>query len=77
MATDLSVFREQQSEAFKAEFATLIDQLAGIRRKSRLFGDTETLRSSRFQIIYRLNEMCLSEIGTSFTELNQKNGWDV
>lgn len=77
MDTTLATFQSQQTEPFSAEFATLIDALAQVRQQQRTFGDTEGLRNERSRIIYRLNEICLAHLNTTFNELKQQNGWDV
>ncbi len=52
-----------------AEFATLEERLLNNQRDERVFGSNETIRSSRAQIIYALNEMALKHYGTSFNDL--------
>lgn len=54
-----------------SEFSTLENRLQENLRNERLFGSSETVRADRAAIIYALNELARTQVGTSFNELSE------
>ena len=58
-----------EEATYLAELATLESRFGENERSERLFGSSETTRTTRAQIIFSLNQFALAHCGTSFNEL--------